>query len=247
MGQTKSKLFNKNLREQLIIFSILAALPFIYYVIRRVLLITDASLEHYGSGGFLNRSIQLTNQDILANFTISFDILQVIALIGLFVVFIFMLKVTETKNRKYIITIIVLFGIMAVLALTRLVVIHLDPENYALIGDYGEVLTYYEYAFYIYSTDTLRIVITLLLIISMIVFIKYQNVTTKKEQKYKNTLPIFLTIFLLIYIAIVIVGNYYYTEISSKMDTSLYFLNYIIQIFMHISTTFAFLGFAKKY
>ncbi|MBK5113903.1 MAG: hypothetical protein KGD59_06620 [Candidatus Heimdallarchaeota archaeon] len=61
------ELTNKLLRTAgllLSIFAVLMVVTYFYLLIRRWLLITDAILEGYGSGGFLNRSELLTNKDL---------------------------------------------------------------------------------------------------------------------------------------------------------------------------------------
>ncbi|NHJ41099.1 MAG: hypothetical protein FK731_13795, partial [Asgard group archaeon] len=135
-------------------FVILIITSYIFLLIRRVILIIDSSLGVFGSGGFLNRDILLTSKDILANFTKVFDSIQIFALCGILIAFILILS--TNKYQKNLIVVVVNFSLMVIISLIRIILIHLEPGNVFLTGSINPAsLAYYDYSFFIYSTDTL--------------------------------------------------------------------------------------------
>ncbi|NHJ05356.1 MAG: hypothetical protein EAX90_11065 [Candidatus Heimdallarchaeota archaeon] len=243
------ELANKRLKIAsllLTIFTSLMVITYIFLLFRRFLLITDAILEGYGSGGFLNRDELLTNSDLLATFTKIFDSLQVIALCGIVIAFILILISSQNQHRKYLIVLVVNFSVMIILRLIRVILIHQGPEYFILIGNaYTDVETYYEFAFFIYSTDIMRLVITILLIISVILFNRYLQKINNFKKNLGYTTPIILGIFLVFYVIIVILGAVLYTKINYKIDIALYYLNYTVLSLIQIGNIIVYLSLGK--
>jgi len=244
-----NELANKRLKVAsllLTIFTSLMVFTYIFLLFRRFLLIADAIFEGYGSGGFLNRGELLTNKDLLATFTKIFDSLQVIALCGILIAFILILISSHNQYRKYLIVLVVNFSIMIILRLIRVILIHQGPENFILIGNaYPDVETYYEFAFFIYSTDIMRLVITILLIISVILFNIYLQKINDFKKNLGYTVPIILGIFLVFYVIIVILGAVLFTKINNKIDIVLYFLNYTVLSLIQIGNIIVYLSLGK--
>lgn len=250
MININDELANKRLKVAsllLTIFTSLMVFTFIFLLFRRWLLITDVILEGYGSGGFLNRDELLTNKDLLANFTKVFDSLQVIALCGILIAFILILISTQNQYRKYLIVLVVNFSVMMILRLIRVILIHQGPENFILIGNAApNIETYYEFAFFIYSTDIMRLVITILLIISVILFNMYLQKTNDLKSNLGYTAPIILGIFLVFYVIIVILGAVFYSKINFKIDIALYYMNYTTLSLIQIGNIVVYLSLGRK-
>jgi hypothetical protein len=128
------------------------------------------------------------------------------------------------------------------LRVSRVVVIHLDPQNYVLIGTIGNLsFAYYDFAFFIYSTDIPRMVITVLLIISTISLLQYTQKTTKNEVSFIAPVVLF---FVLSFYTVTII-------FSQDLDTdreaaTLYYIHYIAQTFLQIGNIIGYLCIAKK-
>lgn len=243
-GKEKKNTLN-SAKTILSVFAYIMVVTYVYLIIRRWILITDASLEAYGSGGFINRSILLSNKDILANFTIAFDSLQVVALIGILVALILLIVNISNKNRKILIGLSVIFTAMVILRLIRIILIHLNPDDFIFIGFVDNLgFAYFDFAFFIYSTDILRMVITVLLIISTILFILYEQ-KTRKTSNTSFVAPIILGVVLLFYTATVIYGG------SIEFDTdregaTLYYIHYIAQTCLQIGNIMSYLCIGRK-
>jgi hypothetical protein len=246
-GEESTNRLHRTASLLLAIFTILMVVTFLFLITRRWLLIIDAILEGYGSGGFLNRSELLTNKDLLANFTKVFDSLQVLALFGILIAFILVLISSRDENRKYFIGIVICFSIMLIIRLIRVIILHRGPDDYILIGiAFNLASEYYEFAFYIYSTDMMRIIIMLLLIVSVIFFIKYLQQRNETKPKIKNTIPTIAGIFLILYIISAILGANLFEKIGINSDIAFYYIHYGISTLLQIGNIVAYLYIGRK-
>lgn len=243
--KTKKRLKTANLILPL--STTIMIITYIYLLVRRWILIIDASLEAYGPGGFLDRNVLLTNKDILANFTKVFDSLQVVALCGILITFILILISSMDKNRKYLIAIVINFSAIIIMRLVRVIIIHRSPENIFLIGSVNPFPTaYYDYAFLIYSTDILRMVITLLLIISAILFVIYLQQTINQKFKFCFTAPIILGVSLVLYIFTIVSSGIFEYSLDSNTAVIMYYVHYVSQTFLQIGNILVYYCLGRK-
>ncbi|MGC9779460.1 MAG: hypothetical protein HZR80_09485 [Candidatus Heimdallarchaeota archaeon] len=240
---------NKKLKYSnliLVISAVTIAISFVYLLIRRWILIIDASLEAFGSSGFINRGILLTKKDILAGFTKFFDSLQFVAIVALVIAFILIFVEIKNEYSKILLDILTIFGIIAVLRVIRIVVIHKGPENYELLGTLdSSSMAYYDFAFFIYSTDILRIIITILLIIATVLFTRYLKLTYGDKIRINQSASITLGVFLVIYIVTIFLG-FTYSSGSVKVNAAVYYIHYAGQTLLQIGNIIVYSSIAKR-
>ncbi|MBK5113902.1 MAG: hypothetical protein KGD59_06625 [Candidatus Heimdallarchaeota archaeon] len=136
---------------------------------------------------------------------------------------------------------------MLLLRLIRVIILHRGPEDYVLIGNASNYASvYYEFAFYIYSTDIMRILITTLLIVSVILLIKYLQQRNDTKPKRRYTIPIITGVLLILYIIIAILGANLFWEADLKIDIAFYYIHYVVATLLQIGTLAAYFYIGRK-
>ncbi|MFW9924855.1 MAG: hypothetical protein ACFFDW_16375, partial [Candidatus Thorarchaeota archaeon] len=216
-------------------------LSYVYLLFRRWILLTDGALRTFGSGDFIR------NYELLRGFTIFFDVIQFIAILVLTISFCLLINIISIKQRKNLLTLAILFGIIFVVSLGRIIRIHLDNLDVVLLGTINpSSYNIYDYAFFIYSTDSLRIVIAILLAVSLIIFNKILSSKSMTEQKIHVWIPVFVSSTVVLYSIIVIISAILFNDSSDLRNIVFYYLHYGSQSLLQIAHIIAYAGFLSK-
>ncbi|MBN1329434.1 MAG: hypothetical protein JXA54_08165 [Candidatus Heimdallarchaeota archaeon] len=243
--------------RMIFVSSIIIIITFCFFLIRRWLVIIDAILGQYGNPSGLNNFITYRGNLILRDVTITFDLIQFLGILCLFIGFIFLAKKTSNVNQKKVIFISTPFGIILLLYIARIIVLHYgtanDSLNFIILGSLSNDLpsSIYSYAFFVYSTDTLRIIIAFLTLLSTILFIKYLKHEYGNQSNFSYLGSIFFGAFILSYIIISVVGSIYYNTqtniIPIEIDITMYSLHYIFHDLLQIGHIVVYTSYIKWY
>ncbi|HUT82310.1 MAG TPA: hypothetical protein VMZ29_14000 [Candidatus Bathyarchaeia archaeon] len=231
--------------KKIIFFSaLIIIISFCYLLFRRWFLILDATFGTYGSGFFIIR------HDILIGFTIFFDSIQFLGILGLFIAFILYKRIAKEEYQRYIIIIIITLGLMVALTFSRTLIIHIGTAQgtleISLIGFLPTIEFYtYSYAFFIHWTDTFRILITILLLTATIFFTNYLRSESNISVNVANKGPIVLSIFFAIYIITIMIGVSYHGD-NSLIHTLLYYFHYGSQNLLQIGNIIVYSSYIKR-
>ena len=233
---------NKNILPivaKLLIFisAITIIISFFYLITRRFILVADSTIRAFGVNGFLtDRAIY----EIFVGFTKFFDSTQTIACFTLLIGFSLILK--KFSNIK-VLTFIISFTFLTICNIVRPIIIHGGPDDYFPTGENYNAKNYYDWSFFILSTDTLRILIILLLIIAIYFLYSFLKKIYLTKVKLAIISIIILSIFLIIYIITIRVGMLKILEPNNIIfKIVIYYLQYSIQTILHVGNIIAFLS-----